>query len=278
MAEIRGRITLDQGLDNTALAGDLRGTQFDPGIGGVTVQLFDVKGNVLDTTVTDASGNYTFTGLSAGQYAIRVPPSLGDAILARDNAVGPFASDGGFDGTDEYRWDSDVFTTRFNGVSPKNEGTSAFYHLTSNEVEPNIDVSYGFYKGGSSLGPGVTLEGSATPDGIVDGEETGEFMPVGYNDANAPTDNGGDLITEGDDVIFGNGGNDDIRAGGGDDTIDGGSGNDDILAQEGNDVIDAGTRDEIVELFPELATAEGITDYTAARRALKAHEAKLLQL
>lgn len=37
-------------------------------------------------------------------------------------------------------------------------------------------------------------------------------------------------------------------------------------------------RDEIVALFPELATAEGVADYAAARRALKAHEAKLLQL
>ncbi|MBF9058785.1 hypothetical protein HKCCSP123_06270 [Rhodobacterales bacterium HKCCSP123] len=38
------------------------------------------------------------------------------------------------------------------------------------------------------------------------------------------------------------------------------------------------TRDEIVALFPELATSEGISDYTSARRALRAHEAKLLQL
>jgi hypothetical protein len=37
------------------------------------------------------------------------------------------------------------------------------------------------------------------------------------------------------------------------------------------------TRDEIVALFPDLKTPEGITDYVSARRALKAHEAKLLQ-
>ncbi len=37
------------------------------------------------------------------------------------------------------------------------------------------------------------------------------------------------------------------------------------------------TRDEIFALFPELATAKGLTDYTAARRTLKAHEAKLLR-
>ncbi len=35
-------------------------------------------------------------------------------------------------------------------------------------------------------------------------------------------------------------------------------------------------RNEILELFPELATAEGIKGYQAARRTLKAHEARLL--
>ena len=35
-------------------------------------------------------------------------------------------------------------------------------------------------------------------------------------------------------------------------------------------------RSEILELFPELATAEGIKGYQAARRTLKAHEARLL--
>jgi hypothetical protein len=35
-------------------------------------------------------------------------------------------------------------------------------------------------------------------------------------------------------------------------------------------------RDEILELFPELANAEGLQDYASARRTLKKHEAKLL--
>ncbi|HBS49330.1 MAG TPA: type I secretion protein, partial [Rhodobacteraceae bacterium] len=35
-------------------------------------------------------------------------------------------------------------------------------------------------------------------------------------------------------------------------------------------------RDEILELFPELATPEGLNDYEAARRSLKRHEARLL--
>ena len=37
-------------------------------------------------------------------------------------------------------------------------------------------------------------------------------------------------------------------------------------------------RDEIMALFPELKTAEGLDSYVSARRPLKAHEAKLLQI
>ncbi len=64
----------------------------------------------------------------------------------------------------------------------------------------------------------------ADPDGAVDGEAFGEVMELGYDDSNAPTDQGGDLITEDADLIFGNGGDDTIDGEGGDDTIYGDSG------------------------------------------------------
>jgi hypothetical protein len=35
-------------------------------------------------------------------------------------------------------------------------------------------------------------------------------------------------------------------------------------------------RQEILELFPELASQQGIRDYSAARRSLKGYEARLL--
>ncbi|MBZ0124364.1 MAG: type I secretion protein, partial [Roseovarius sp.] len=59
--------------------------------------------------------------------------------------------------------------------------------------------------------------------GIVDGEDTGENMGLGYDDSNPPTDQGGDRITDGDDTIYGNGGDDTIDGAGGDDLIYGGS-------------------------------------------------------
>lgn len=74
------------------------------------------------------------------------------------------------------------------------------------------------------------------PRNPVHGTNAGDFMPVGYRDAQ------GDTITEGADFIFGNGGDDNIRAGGGADFISGGANNDFISADAGNDTVfgDAG--------------------------------------
>lgn len=49
----------------------------EPGISGVTVQLKNSSGTVIQTTTTNASGVYLFTGLGAGTYTVVVttPPS-----------------------------------------------------------------------------------------------------------------------------------------------------------------------------------------------------------
>ncbi len=47
----------------------------EPGINGVTVQLYDSSNNLLATTVTSGDGNYTFTGLAAGTYKVKIVSS-----------------------------------------------------------------------------------------------------------------------------------------------------------------------------------------------------------
>ena len=84
------------------------------------------------------------------------------------------------------------------------------------------------------------------PDGVVDGENSGEVMELGYDDSNAPTDQGGDRITEGADSILGNGGNDTIEGDFGNDSIDGGAGDDTIY----------GDRAEVVTGTTELGIAD----------------------
>lgn len=84
----------------------------------------------------------------------------------------------------------------------------------------------------------------ASGDGIVDGENFGEVMVLGYDDSNAPTDQGGDVITTGGDEIEGNGGDDTIDGDEGDDTIDGGAGNDVLKGSGGTNTLSGGSGDD----------------------------------
>ncbi len=73
---------VDFGYDNSSLGsiGDFVWLDYDkdgnqdtgePGLKGIYVDLI-YNGNVIATTVTDANGNYTFTGLKYGDYTVRV--------------------------------------------------------------------------------------------------------------------------------------------------------------------------------------------------------------
>ena len=65
-SSIAGTVFLDQnnnGVRNGA----------DSVIANVTVELLDAGGDVIATTVTDASGNYSFTNLAPGTYSVREP-------------------------------------------------------------------------------------------------------------------------------------------------------------------------------------------------------------
>lgn len=56
------------------------------GITGVTVQLRNAAGTVIATTTTNASGNYLFSGLAAGNYTVGFPISISGAIVTTQNA------------------------------------------------------------------------------------------------------------------------------------------------------------------------------------------------
>ncbi|MBY4892336.1 tandem-95 repeat protein [Rhodobacteraceae bacterium N5(2021)] len=128
-------------------------------------------------------------------------------------------------------------------------GTEGVYTFTpAAGFEGTATVSYTISDGAGGTDSAVhTIEVGADPtpqDGIVDGEETGEEMVLGYDDSNLPTDQGGDIITDGDDTIEGNGGDDTINGAGGDDDIDGGTGADVIAGGEGDDTLSGGEGDD----------------------------------
>jgi hypothetical protein len=101
------------------LDGDGRQDAGEPGLAGVTVQLWNsTKTQLLGTAVTSASGNYTLIAPTPGDYRVRfVLPSAGDQFSPKDNAaagdtldsdVNPSGIDLGF--TDIYTFASNLIS------------------------------------------------------------------------------------------------------------------------------------------------------------------------
>ena len=198
-------------LDNVGASVDnvrMVPTTVEPIVPGVTVNLLDLAGNVVDTAITDANGAYTLTALP-GQYTVEF-----------------IAPDG----------------TKFT-IKDANGGASPAIDSDADETDGQTDVIT-IVSGGNQVNLDAGLV--PAPDGVVDGEETGENMGVGYDDSNAPTNGGGDLITPNADVIDGNGGNDTIDALDGDDTVDGGNDDDLISGNDGNDILYGNNGDDTV--------------------------------
>lgn len=89
----------------------------EPGLAGVTVQLWNgAKTQLLDSAVTNASGIYTLTAPTPGQYRVRVLLSSGDLFTLKDNAaddlkdsdINPTGLDAGF--TDIYTFASNLIS------------------------------------------------------------------------------------------------------------------------------------------------------------------------
>ncbi len=94
-------LTVDGGLYQKASIGDKvwldnngNGIQDagEAGISGVTVKLLNTAGTVLATTTTNASGNYLFSALNPGDYAVQIVAPTGYTITGKDQ--------GGNDDTD----------------------------------------------------------------------------------------------------------------------------------------------------------------------------------
>jgi protocatechuate 3,4-dioxygenase beta subunit len=90
LAALDSNMTADAGIyfptPTTASLGDKVWNDLDgdgiqdpnePGFVGVTVTLYDSVGNVVATTVTDASGNYQFDDLDPGTYSVGFTPPIG---------------------------------------------------------------------------------------------------------------------------------------------------------------------------------------------------------
>ena len=111
----------------------------EAGINGVTVELLDNGGNVIDTQVTSGDGHYTFSNLDAGSYTVRVVTSTLPAGVAQ--------------------------TYDLDGIGSAN---MAAVSLTGGQSR--MDVDFG-YRGVLSVGDRVWLDFDA--NGAQDGGEAG---------------------------------------------------------------------------------------------------------
>ncbi|MBL7746577.1 MAG: T9SS type A sorting domain-containing protein [Chitinophagaceae bacterium] len=138
------------------------------GVSGVTATLYNNLGVAIATTVTDANGNYLFTGLSAGTFSVGFTLPVGMTFTGKDQ--------GGNDDTD-----SDANTS---GV---NFGRTDNFTLANGENKTNVDA--GLVQTGpttASLGDKVWLD---LPGGTANVQDAGETGITGvtvnlYRDAN----------------------------------------------------------------------------------------------
>jgi uncharacterized repeat protein (TIGR01451 family) len=89
-SSIAGTVFLDRNNNGVQNGGDA-------GIAGVTLELLDAGDNVVATTTTDASGNYSFAGLTPGTYSVRQPDQPADT--SNGITVPGAAGNGGTAGT-----------------------------------------------------------------------------------------------------------------------------------------------------------------------------------
>lgn len=89
----------------------------EPGLAGITVQLWNgAKTQLIDSAVTNASGIYSLTAPTPGEYRVRVLLSSGDLFTLKDNAatdqtdsdINPTGTNGGF--TDIYTFGSNLIS------------------------------------------------------------------------------------------------------------------------------------------------------------------------
>ncbi len=185
----------------------------EDGIAGVLVELLDDSGTVIARTVTDSAGLYSFEGLAAGDYRVRIPGVQDDPTDALDSSIisGALSNlistvDGGAVSTDAdnddngviagANWQSSLFTlgsdTAPYGVEPTTEqfrsdvatdDDSGWTDGTDDRSQFTVD--FGFAPG-LRIGDTVWLD-----DGDV-AENNGAYVPA--NEDNGVYDSNEDPI------------------------------------------------------------------------------------
>ncbi|MEO0438298.1 MAG: SdrD B-like domain-containing protein, partial [Pseudomonadota bacterium] len=165
---ISGRVFLDNG---TTPSGVFLPGSSDP-IGGNTLELrsgSDCSGTVLATTVTDAQGNYLFTGLAAGTYSVCQPTQPSGTLnsISTEGTIVPVTGSTNSVGTAA---NPTPVTSQITGIVLGNDGSASvvsgspgnnFSEVLPASISGNVyfDVDNdGLFDSGESGIGGVTIE------------------------------------------------------------------------------------------------------------------------
>jgi len=180
-----------------------------------------------------------------------------------------------------------------------NGGTLDNLEITNIEITQITDIhSTGWYSNQSVSNTSFAPVVAANLDGIVDGTNASETIDANFADADGDCVYANDQQLPGEatnyDIILAGGGDDFVLAGASADEVFSGTGDDTLCAQhevvlyngawtesfQPGDYSLRGIGDaqskELITLFPELPTFEGVSNYGAARATLRSHEAKLI--
>ncbi len=182
-------VWLDTNLNGQQDAGE-------PGVPGVTVELLQ-GGSVIDTTTTDANGNYSFTGLEPGTYTVRFSTT---GLTSTDN--GPDVTDSDADpvlGETTTTLDAGEYDPTLDaGYIPAALGDFVWEDTNANGAQDEsgtgvANVTVNLKQGGSVIGTTTTdANGKYLFDNLTAGEyEVCFVVPAGYDgftSANAAND------------------------------------------------------------------------------------------
>ncbi len=175
--------SLDQGFYKPAALGDFvfedlnaNGLQDlgEPGIPGVTVNLKDAGGTVINTTTTNGSGLYSFTNLTPGTYSVQFIQPGGYAGISPANV-------GSNDDIDS------------DGVIA-NALMTATTTLVSGQTDNSLDQ--GFYKPAPPPQPGIDIEKT------TNGSSNANSVTPDYDNEDAANGAGVPILTPGSDVTW----------------------------------------------------------------------------
>ena len=255
--------------EDTAVTIDVLGNDTDADgddltITGATVPAaqgtVEIVGNALVfTPADDFNGDATISysiedgngGTDTATVTVDVTPVNDDPVAVDDVATVAFGTPTEIDvlgnDTDVDGDDLSILgtpTALHGTVTVTPDGTLIYTPQTGYDGPDTITYTVSDGNGGTDVGE-VAITVEPTPlDGIVSGTDGDDIIDLAYTG-----DPEGDMVDAGDEIIAGEGPDDDIiRSGAGDDIVYGGAGNDDIVDEEGSDTVYGEDGDDIIDV------------------------------